>query len=213
VVRTVEHLPREAREQHHANAVAVITPTIPGRDALLAEAQASVRDQTMECQHLIGLDSPTCTTDGVTIGYAGPAALRNLLLAQAARFGCEYVAFLDDDDLIDPDHVETLLAAMQTDDSDLAMSWYRREGHAPETPRFYTWDDWCLGTMLGGRNLIPITIVAKLDSILNAGCFHKADRYEDYSLWLRMLQNDARITVVPRETWTYRQLGENRTWA
>jgi glycosyltransferase involved in cell wall biosynthesis len=203
-VSTVEKLGRGEVEKHHANAVAVITPTIAGRDALLEEAKACVRAQTIECQHLVGLDARP--------EPEGPAMIRNVLLARASELGAEYVAFLDDDDLIDPDHVETLLTAMHAEQADLAMSWYRPEGDAPETPRFYVWDDWCLGTMIGGRNLIPVTVVARLEPILAAGGFDPDDRYEDYSLWLRMLEQGATISVTPRETWTYRCLGENRTW-
>jgi glycosyltransferase involved in cell wall biosynthesis len=203
-MNTVEKLGAAEVEQHHAGAVAVITPTIPGREQLLAEAKESVLDQTVPTQHLIGLDARP--------EPEGPAIIRNVLLARASELGCEYVAFLDDDDLLDPTHIEDLTTALAADHATIAMSWYRRVGDAPETPRFYVWDDWCLGTMLGGRNLIPITTVCRLDAIMSAGGFDPNDRYEDYSLWLRMLDQGATITVVPRETWTYRQIGGNRTW-
>jgi GT2 family glycosyltransferase len=151
------------------------------------------------CAHHIYLDR-----DGI-----GPAVIRNEIMR---RLSCEYVAFLDDDDLMDADHLETLLAAAWTHEADLAFSWYRKVGSTPETERIHVWDDYALGVMLGGRNLIPVTVVAKREVLLEAGGFDQHARYEDYALWMRMLQRGCRFVVVPRETWTYRMLGENRTW-
>lgn len=199
---TIEKLDKDEAAQHHARAVSVITPTLDWRRELLDEAKQSVLDQTVECQHLI-------CVDGV---HHGPALVRNALLQQAQRLGSEYVAFLDDDDLLDADHVEVLLTAMESDRSDLAFSWYRSIGATPETPRYEAWDDHAYGTMLGGRNVIPITVVARLDAICDAGGFNPNDRYEDHALWLRMLDRGSGFSIVPRETWTYRMLGGNRTW-
>lgn len=199
---TVETLDPTEAAQHHAQAVAVITPTVEWRTELLAECRQSVLDQTVECQHLIGVDE----------GMVGPARMRNALLGMATRLGSEYVAFLDDDDLIDPDHIEVLLTALESDSSALAFSWYRTIGATPETPRYEAWDDHAWGTMLGGRNVIPITVVARREAIIRAGCFDPAERYEDHALWLRMLDQGSTFSIVPRETWTYRMLGGNRTW-
>lgn len=181
--------------------VAILTPTIRGRGSWLAEAAASVLNQTMPAQHLIWCDTRE----------DGPAVTRNRLLA-ACR-GKPFVGFLDDDDLLDVDHVETLMHALRHTDADLAFSWHRTLGdRVAHTPRVDTFDDWAYGTMLGGRNIIPVTVIAKRDSIMDAGAFDPADRYEDHALWLRMLDRGARFIVVPRETWTYRFHGGNRTW-
>lgn len=179
------------------NLPAVITPTIEGREALLVECVESVRAQTVACAHHVYLDAERL----------GPAIIRNTIMH---RLGCEFVAFLDDDDLLDPDHIETLLDAAIAHDADVAFSWYRSEG-APETERVPAWDDYAYGVMLGGRNLVPVTVVAKRQAVLDAGGFWPEDRYEDHALWLRMLARGARFVVVPRETWTYRMTGENRT--
>jgi len=180
----IEHLP------------AVITPTIEGREHLLLECAASVAAQTVSCSHHVYLDTERI----------GPAIIRNTIMV---RLSCEYVAFLDDDDLIDPDHIEQLSYAMEAG-ADLAFSWYRSKG-APETERVQQWDDYAWGVMLGGRNLVPVTVMARREAILDSGGFDPADRYEDYSLWMRMLERGYYFHVVPRETWTYRMLGGNRT--
>lgn len=195
----MEHVTRADATRHLLGSVAVITPTIEGREELLVEATQSVLGQTVEVSHHIIPD----------VAGQGPAMMRQLILDHITN---EWVAFLDDDDLMDADHIETLAAAINEQDADLAFSWYRRVGDAPDTPRVDTWDDWCYGTMLGGRNLIPVTVLARREAILDAGGFDSHDRFEDYSLFMRMLERGCRIAVVPRETWTYRCIGENRTW-
>ena len=181
--------------------IAILTPTIRGRESWLAEAAASVHNQTETVQHLIWCDTKR----------EGPAATRNRLL-NASR-GKKFVGFLDDDDLMDEDHVDRLMHVLEYSDIDLAFSWHRTTGdNAPVTPRCEEWCDWCVGMMLGGRNIVPVTVIARRDSIMDAGAFNPEDRWEDYSLWLRMLNRGCRFAVVPRETWTYRFHEGNRTW-
>lgn len=180
--------------------VSVLTPTIEGREERLVEAIASVQAQTLPAEaHLVMLDADR----------DGPASARNALLAVTET---PLVAFLDDDDLLDPDHLERLVARLDEEDADVAWSWCRSEGvDAVLVPRPRTHREFET-LMRGGRNVVPITVVARLDAIRAAGGFDPADRYEDYALWMRMLRLSASFVCERRETWTYRFLGENRTW-
>lgn len=180
--------------------VTVITPTIAERTDVLMEAVDSVQAQTAPpFAHFIGLDA-----DG-----AGPAAMRTAMLGEVRT---PLVAFLDDDDLLDPDHLEILVDALERANADLAWSFHRTEGStAAVTPRPRS-DRAAVKLLRGGRNCIPVTVVARAGVIARAGGFLATDRYEDYSLWLRMLDAGATFTCVREETWTYRFLGENRTW-
>lgn len=196
---TIEKLTREEIERHHAEALPVITPTIKGREALLIGCSESVARQTIGTSHHIGMDAT----------MAGPAVIRNAILGLVQH---EYVAFVDDDDVLDPEHCELLLGACLDHNADLAYSWHRTEGATPIVPRV-EWGDEAHGLMLTGRNLIPVTVVARREALLEAGGFNPADRYEDFELWLRMLHAGCSFVTVPRETWTYRMLGGNRTWA
>lgn len=182
-----------------AGLITVLTPTLPGRVALLEQAQASVAASTLPVVHLIRAD----------IERVGPAVIRTELLDETRT---ELVAFLDDDDLIDPDHLEQLAEALDRTGAELAWSYHRTEGKgAPVTPRPRN-DAQTLAMLEGGRNVIPVTVLARLDAITEAGAFQPSDRYEDYALWLRMLALGHRFALVKRETWTYRFLGGNRTW-
>lgn len=182
-----------------AGVVTVITPTLPGRAHLLEQCQASVAASTVPVVHLIRAD----------VDRVGPAVIRSELLDETRT---ELVAFLDDDDLIDPDHLEALTAALDAEGADLAWSWHRTEGKgAPLTPRPRNLVG-ALSLLHGGRNCIPVTVLARVEAIEAAGGFQPSDRYEDYALWLRMLELGHRFAYVRRETWTYRFLGGNRTW-
>jgi Glycosyltransferase like family 2 len=179
--------------------VSILTPTIEGRELLLADAAESVRAQTEPVRHLIFLDA---------LG-AGPARARNHLLGEVET---EWVGFLDDDDLLDPGHVATLMGAI----GDAELAWSRcRTVAAPgvEAARVMQtmrpdYDALCRG----GRNFIPVTVIARTDAVRDAGCFDPNARYEDYALWCTMWRAGARFVYVPSVTWTYRFLGANRTW-
>lgn len=99
--------------------VTVITATMPGREALLAEAMASVVEQTLApADHLI-------TVDYVRRGGARP---RNLLAAAVAT---PWLATLDDDDKLYPQHLKRLMAV--ADEADVVYSWCDTSGPDPWT--------------------------------------------------------------------------------
>jgi len=181
--------------------VTLLTPTIEGRERQLAEAAASVQAQTEEVAHLIWLDD----------ARMGPAWCRQRMLDLVQS---EFVAFLDDDDLIDPIHVEALMALLANGKSlaDLAWSRCRVEGAPPGFRLGQPIRPDYNALARGGRNWIPVTVVARTASIRAAGGFDPADRYEDYELWRRMLHQGQRFAHLPTETWTYRFHGDNRTF-
>jgi glycosyltransferase involved in cell wall biosynthesis len=190
---TLEEVPR----------VTILTPTIEGREELLAEAAASVQMQTEEVAHMVWLD-----TDKM-----GPAWCRSRMLSLVRS---EWVGFLDDDDLLDPGHVEALMALLEDGGADLAWSRCRTtfaEGVAHVRITQGLRPNYSDLLRPGARNFIPVTVLARTESVLRAGAFDPADRYEDYELWCRMLRQGQRFVHLPHATWTYRFLGGNRTHA
>lgn len=185
--------------------VSILTPTIEGREELLAEAADSVRAQTEEAAHLIYLDTLR----------EGPAVCRTRMLDLVQS---EWVGFLDDDDLLDPEHVELLMALLDNGGDPPDLAWSRcRTLFAPGVPHVRIAQglrpNYAELLRPGARNFIPVTVLARTESIRRAGGFDPADRYEDYALWCRMLRQGARFAHLPQPTWTYRFLGENRTHA
>lgn len=175
--------------------ISVVTASLPERAELLVEAIRSVDAQTLPAQqHHIYLDAER----------GGPARARNDCLA---RVTTPWVGFLDDDDVLYPEHYETLMR--HADGADLVFSHH--DG-GPDTPRYESWDTSAYMTMLNGRNVIPVTVLAKTQAIVEAGCFDPADRYEDFELWKRMLARGATFRCVPEVTWEYRCPPDGRTW-
>lgn len=111
--------------------VTVVIPTIPPRGNLLREAVDSVKAQTCEPGLLIVTDTE----------HQGAAYTRHRGLMQVKT---PWVAFLDDDDLLMPQHIEHLLQHALEHEADYAYSWFETlpNGHDPFPSTHFTepWD-------------------------------------------------------------------------
>lgn len=175
--------------------VAAVIPTILGRESSLAAAVASVHAQTVPVDELIvQLDA-----DG-----AGPAATRNRAVAVASS---TWLAFLDDDDVWLPRHVETLLGA--SDGADVVYPDCQLVG--PHNGLILN-VDFSPSRLVAG-NFIPVTALVRRSLFNDVGGFDERDRYEDWGLWLRLLNAGASFRRVPTVTWEYRWHGDQRTFA
>lgn len=169
--------------------VTVITPSLPERHLLLAEAMASVAAQTVApAAHLVGIDH----------SHRGPAAVRQELVEAAST---EWVVFLDDDDLLDPEFIATLLPIADRWTLEVVIPFCRFDG-PPLPARYYnqSFDR----AALADHGIFPITVLARRQSIIAAGGFDPADRYEDWSLWNRMVDRGCRFDTCRLPLWTYR---------
>jgi hypothetical protein len=96
--------------------VTVVIPTIPPRIKVLQHALISVYEQT----------HPSCAISiAVDTAKRGAWDTRNRALLNVNPAVSRWVQFLDDDDDLDPTHIEKLLAFAQEHDADYAYSWYR----------------------------------------------------------------------------------------
>jgi glycosyltransferase involved in cell wall biosynthesis len=201
--------------------VTVVIPTVAGHDDLLARAMASVEAQTAQpAGHLIVvLDSRR----------RGAAWARNQGLAQVAT---EWVAWLDDDDVLLPHHLAGLWAAtLDPPEPDLVYSYPRfvedRPGFPPPRDPLATCDDHGrlvaapIGVPFGPRqaawlrergNFIPICYLARTRLLRQVGGFPPSGgpgREEDYQLLLKLLDAGARFRHLGRVTWEYHLTGRN----
>jgi glycosyltransferase involved in cell wall biosynthesis len=176
-------------------AVTAITASLPDRTSLLAEAMATVTAQTVATSHLVGVDASR-----------GVAEVRNDLV-RATR--TDWVAFLDDDDLLDPNHVELLLGCGAN--LDVVIPHCRFDG--PPLPNGYCNRPFDRAD-LKRHGIFPITVLARREAILDAGGFPTQGRYEDWELWNAMADAGCRFEVIPETTWTYRtKTADRRTQA
>jgi GT2 family glycosyltransferase len=139
---------------------------------------------------------------------SGPAHIRNRL---ARKTRAEWVLFLDDDDLLDADAVETILR--YADRADVVYPWCRVTGNNTWTPnRLYRPD-----ALLRAKGFIPVTCLVRRAMFLEVGGFREdLDVMEDLDLWRRLLAHGARFVCCPEVVWTYRinAAGDSRNrWA
>jgi glycosyltransferase involved in cell wall biosynthesis len=171
--------------------ISVITAAIPARVDMLAEACRSVRAQTLPCmEHLIGFD----------YDRRGSAATRNSLLRAASG---EWVAILDDDDLMKPYHLAMLEAS--SNGADIVYSWCEVEGRAWDPNSMFD------AERLLRENYIPITTLIRRELLADLGGFREDVAWEDHDLWLRALEAGAEFRCVPAVTWIYRFHAGNKT--
>lgn len=175
--------------------VSVLTPTLPHRRSLLEQASASVAAQTVPVQHLVGADEYRW----------GPGPVRTNLTMQADP-DVEWYLPLDDDDLLDPEAVEILLA--NTDNADIVYPFCRVEGKP----------GWCPNRKFSASTLLRFNYIP-VTALIRRSLFHQLGGWrpmpaEDWDLWRRALAAGARFKCVDEVLWTYRiSKGTRNQWA
>lgn len=197
--------------------ITVITPSIPERRRLLAEAIDSVQAQTSPVEaHLIRVQRPPR-------GALSSAHLAMQLNALLTAVDTEWVAPLGDDDIYLPDHVEKIRPYLGQG-ADVVYSWARNE-YEQFRVDVTGWDPAQVARKLEERNFIRTTITMRTELVRRVGGWTDEYRdgvftatgvpYEDWDLLIRLARAGARFRCVPFETWEYR-IGDWRrilTWA
>jgi hypothetical protein len=196
--------------------IAVLTPSLPGRADMLAEAMASVQAQTLTpVSHVVGIDYERVGI-GRTLNH----------LASSAE--ADWLARLDDDDLFMPNHLEVLSTGVE--DADVIYTWCdvkprARNGVVPPVPAVLGPAGWIPNqefdaNLLRERNYIPATTLTRKSLWREIGGWtlpgwgvgeapRQPEFAEDWDFWLRALDAGARFLCIPEVTWTYRYHGEN----
>lgn len=121
--------------------VTVITPTIGSPK--LKDAIESVAKQTYKCKHLIVIDGPEYFDVAMKNATSGNAQFicspentgangfngQRIYAAYPHLVNSDYIAFLDEDNWFEPDHIETLVKTIESKDLDFAYSL--RKIHSP----------------------------------------------------------------------------------
>lgn len=163
--------------------------SLPERHTLLAEAMASVREQTVQPEAvLIGIDPRIC----------GEAENCNRLIRAAST---EWVAFLHDDDLWRPNHLEQLLA--HSADADVVCASFDLDGR-PESsiePHHCDYDD-----LTRTNWMWPGCVMARRDALLDWGGFIQAPhgQWVDWTSFKSWLAQGARFACSHERTAIYR---------
>lgn len=189
--------------------VSVVVPTIPGREALLDRALASVDAQRRKPDRILVEWDPDRT---------GAAATRNRALD---RVTTDVIAWLDDDDELLPVHLQACLRVLELDPSvDLVYPRPQMVGGKDPTAVSYqgTWRlPW--GLRFGPEHeahirtygsFIPMTHLVRTGAVRRAGGFPEGrmlptGRYqgEDERYLLALLDTGARFEHLDRVTWRW----------
>lgn len=174
--------------------VTVVIPTIPPRTHLLQRAVLSVYDQTVQ---------PVDIVVELDVDHEGAAATRNRGLAKVTT---EFVAFLDDDDELLPNHLEKCLAELKRTGADLVYPWFfTSDGRDPLPGSFGR--AFRLERLREG-NFIPVTVVARTESVRRGGGFVNMPNpfdsaWEDWGCWIRMVDTGSTFVHLPERTWLW----------
>lgn len=192
--------------------VTVVVPTIPPRAAMLDKALMSVSVQKLR---------PADVIVEYDHDHEGPAVVRNRALEKVTT---EWVAFLDDDDLMRPQHLRACLLWAQRQGADLVYPWF----DVVSTRTTPGWDP--LGHFgqefdadaLRQANYIPVTVLVRAQLLRDVGGFRNraeppATTCEDWGAWLALLDAGARFSHLPARTWvwvwhTANTSGRNDVW-
>lgn len=211
----------EALDRTRTPLVTVIIP-VYNRLNYLEHAIRSALDQTHPAVEVVVVDDGSPQDPGPVIApfsnrvrllrkpNGGQASARNFGIAAASG---DYLLFLDDDDFLQPDATETLLAALGTfpaarwaagrffyvDEAGRRLS--RRHGCVFESGNIYP--------RMIHENLMgaPSTVLVEARLVRSLGCFDETRRYhrlaEDYDLWLAVAKASP-VAAVQTSVTNYR---------
>lgn len=200
--------------------VSVIMPTF-NRPGLLCAAIDSVLDQTLSNLEILVVNDGGIDVAGLVGGRADDDRVR--LLAHPANRGMSaarntglraargrYVAYLDDDDRYDPDHLATLVAAAESSGNalvygDAREAVYAAHDAARPVRREIRSADFAPHDLLV-INRVPILCVLHRRACLDeVGLFDESLlTHEDWDLWIRLFHRFP-YTHVRRTTCEYRR--------
>ena len=185
--------------------ITVVIPSHPARvrNGMLARAYASVRAQTLAPRNTIVVND---------IDREGSAVTRTRGLAMVDT---EWVAFLDSDDEMERDNLQSLAETASHTGADLVYPWYTKLGAVDIWKhRFCQPFD---ADELRRYNYIAITVLARTEAVQAAGgfraqpdlCTDGQSACDEWGTWTRMVDLGARIVHLPQRTWRWHCHGGN----
>lgn len=198
--------------------ITVCIPTIPGREDRLCRALESVRRQSLQPAHIV-----------VQRDDVGTGAARTRQRAVDRATNTTWLAFLDDDDLLDECHLEMLYEQAAETGADLVYPWFRivdSKGRDTtyrdplrvngESPYGRGFDEIARNHLLTKGNFIPVTVLVRRQAIIDVGGFPVPGTpdwpyrdCEDWGLWIRLLEAGAEFRHLSMKTWTWTWDGRN----
>ncbi|MBC7962179.1 MAG: glycosyltransferase [Steroidobacteraceae bacterium] len=218
------------READPAPLVSVIVPTF-NRPETLRMALESILNQSFTDFEIVVVNDAGSEVDFVLealphqgrIVYLRHQMNRGLAAARNTGIGAargKYIAYLDDDDIFYPDHLETLVHLLQANQHQVAYTDAYRALQRPEQGSYRTFEKKILYSCdfdyqrILVENFIPVLcIMHEKSCLLKSGLFDESlKRHEDWDLWVRMSRH-FRFVHHPKVTceFTFRTDGSGMT--
>lgn len=170
--------------------VTVITPTVPHRYEMLFDCIESVRNQTvLPKNHFIGVDYER---EGI------PKTINKMI----SNADTEWIAPLCDDDVYYSNYIERLI--QESNDADMIYPWCNVVNH----PTGWNPNSYFDPQRLLVENYIPATVLIRKSVWEELGGYPDCI-YEDWMMWIKLVQRKKRIKCVPEVLWEYRFHGRN----
>ena len=175
--------------------ITVVIPTIAPRYELLHRALASIDQQTLKPFEII------IEQDDFK---EGAAIVRDRGLRQVTT---PWVAFLDDDDYMHPEHLQKLTTRAMVTGADYVFSWFETCGSDPFPPHHETYE-WIDGKAPDQQIQTTVTTLVRTRLAKSVGFL--GDRPptpdgfrsgEDWSFTVGCSEAGARIRHLPERTW------------
>jgi Glycosyl transferase family 2 len=189
--------------------VTVVVPTLPGREALLQRALASVWAQTRPAAAVAVVRDRT---------YRGAWWARNLGAAMAQT---GWIAWLDDDDELLPHHLQVLVEAGEAHDAGLVYGYPEfvgahdglavcdDQGHLVPMPLHVPFGSRQAEWLRRVGNFIPVTTLVRTSAVARVGGFPQPFTsdwpmpHEDHGLLVRLLDAGGRFHNAEQVTWRW----------
>lgn len=202
--------------------IAVITPVYNG-SKFIEHAIESVKSQNnANVRHYIYNDASIDDTPEILNKYqndpsiiietglinSGQSIGRNCLIKKALNDGCEYIAFLDMDDLWDSNHLQNSLSVLENNDIVYSKPRFIMEDGQQGFPINIPVPDVFIGKQLYHNNFIWISSVVAKSSVFNGVEFDsRLDSLEDWDMWIQqynlnrkfIVKNDCTVTYLIRK--------------
>jgi len=215
----LKRMRNEARTFTCLPLISVITPVFDTPVQHLEEAVESVLAQAYENWELVLVDDGSADSDLLRVLPTFAARDRRIVLASPAKHAGisaalnrglalargEWVAFLDHDDLLEPDALFLIVKLLQTHpDADLIYSDEDKLGEDGfEAPLFKP--DWSPDFFLSYNYLGHLTAICRA-LVQEAGGFgSQFDSAQDYDLFFRVIEQTNQIHHIPRVLYHWRR--------
>lgn len=196
-----------------ASDVTMVVATIPGREDLVARALKSISAQKVR---------PGAVVVYNDVERHGASWCRNSALELVKS---DWVAWLDDDDELLPNHIKVLVRGANTSGADMVFTYAKFVGGRDPLACIYggtrlipepinvPWDDDAKFSLRRYGNFIPVTYMVKTELVRRVGGFPEpysmpdvkvSGECEDYLLLLKLLDAGAKFHhVCGVRTWIY----------